>query len=319
MRRTHFFLIYGILALGVFAPDGTLAWSPSGHRIVCEIAWQKLTVAGKKLVKAVRAHDTDGIRTFAESCVWPDTAKKTTHQGTYEYHFVNVPRGASKVIMERDCAAYDCVLVAIHRYGEYLQQQPSGGREKRRRAEALRLLGHFVGDIHQPLHAGYGEDYGGNRIKVKWFGQDARLHAVWDEKIIERGGIDNSTAAQELATQITPAQIARWKNADVLGWAQESLNLAQTNAYKIPADGKLGQAYFDASLPVVRQQLQKAGARLGFLINSITPFLYLEKTERWFRGTTALWKKRRSRRLSAEAAPRLARPCVRSPRGLSQR
>ena len=268
MRTSHLVLLGGVLMLGVVAPRWTLAWSPSGHKVVCEIAWQKLTAAGRKLVKEVRAHDTDGIGTFAEACVWPDKAKKSTHTGTYEYHFVNVPRGESKVVMERDCAAYDCVLVAIHRYGEYLQQKASGKREKRRRANALRFLGHFVGDIHQPLHAGYRQDYGGNLIEVEWFGKHARLHAVWDGEIAERGGFHSPTAAHELAVQITPAQTAQWQNADVLGWAQESLTLAQNNAYKIPADGKLGRAYFDKSLPVVLQQLQKAGARLAFLINS---------------------------------------------------
>jgi hypothetical protein len=268
MRTSHRFLVYGLLAFGLVAPGRTFAWSPSGHRVVCEIAWQKLTAAGKKLVKEVRSHDTDGIATFAESCVWPDEAKKSTHKGTYEYHFVNVPRGESEIVLERDCAAYDCVLVAIHRYGQYLQQKPSGGRERRRRANALRFLGHFVGDIHQPLHAGYREDYGGNLVKVTWFGKDAKLHAVWDEEIAERGGFDSIAAARVLAAQITPAQMAKWENADVLGWAQESLSLAKNKAYKIPADGKLGQAYFDKSLPVVRQQFQKAGVRLAFLINS---------------------------------------------------
>jgi len=268
MPTSHLFLVYGVLALVLAAPDWTLAWSPSGHEIVCEIAWQKLTAEGKNLVKEVRSHDTDGTATFAESCVWPDEAKKSTHKGTYEYHFVNVPRGESRIVLERDCPAYDCVPVAIHRYGEYLQQKPSGGREKRRRANALRFLGHFVGDIHQPLHAGYREDYGGNLIKVKWFGKDAKLHAVWDGEIAERGDVDSTTAARELAAQITPAQTAEWQNADVLGWAQESFRLAKNGAYEIPADGKLGEVYFEKSLPVVRQQFQKAGVRLAFLINS---------------------------------------------------
>lgn len=269
MRTSHLFLVYTFLALSLVAPNGTLAWAPSGHTIICEIARQQLTAAGKNLVKKVRAHATDGYPTFAESCVWPDGAKRTTHKGTYEYHFVNAPRGEAKIVVERDCAAYDCVLFAIHRYAAYLRQDPSGKREQRRRANALRFLGHFVGDIHQPLHAGYREDYGGNLIKVQWFGKDARLHRVWDREIAERGGIDGTMAARELAVQIAPRQMAQWQNADVLGWAQESLTLAKNHAYRVPADGKLGQAYFDESLPVVRQQLQKAGVRLAFLINSI--------------------------------------------------
>ena len=49
---------------------------------------------------------------------------------------------------------------------------------------ALKFLVHFIGDMHQPLHVGRGEDRGGNSIRVRWFGESRNLHSVWDSAII---------------------------------------------------------------------------------------------------------------------------------------
>ena len=50
---------------------------------------------------------------------------------------------------------------------------------------AMRLLIHFVGDVHQPMHTARKEDLGGNKVNVTWFGQRSNLHRVWDEGLVE--------------------------------------------------------------------------------------------------------------------------------------
>ena len=50
---------------------------------------------------------------------------------------------------------------------------------------ALKFLVHLIGDLHQPLHVGKKSDRGGNKIKVKWFGEETNLHQVWDSKMIQ--------------------------------------------------------------------------------------------------------------------------------------
>ena len=42
-----------------------------------------------------------------------------------------------------------------------------------------------MGDLHQPLHTGRGEDKGGNDIQVQWFGHGSNLHRVWDSEMID--------------------------------------------------------------------------------------------------------------------------------------
>ena len=52
-------------------------------------------------------------------------------------------------------------MEAIAYYVQVLNSPDSPRNEKR---IALRFVAQFVGDIHQPLHAGFGEDRGGNSV-----------------------------------------------------------------------------------------------------------------------------------------------------------
>lgn len=244
-------------------------WSFSPHQVICEVAWQRLTPAGKELVRTVRQADTTGSRTFAESCVWADQVRDSTHHDTYEYHFINVNRGSARVDWKRDCAAYDCVAVAVVRYANYLSQEPRGNRDRLRRAEALKFLGHFVGDLHQPLHAGYADDLGGNTTMVTWEGRQMRLHSVWDGQIPRRAGITGVESASQIAASITDRQAAEWLNADVFKWVEESYQLVRNVVYDYQAGEELSGPYASKAVPVVNEQIRKAGVRLAGLINSI--------------------------------------------------
>ena len=56
---------------------------------------------------------------------------------------------------------------------------------------------------------------------------------------------------------------------DPVDWATESYQLAISNAYDVPKDGRLGQDYFDKNIPVVNDRLSIAGVRLALLLNVI--------------------------------------------------
>lgn len=244
-------------------------WSFSPHQVICEVAWQRFTPAAKELVRTVRQADTTGARTFAESCVWADQVRDSTYRDTYEYHFINVDRGSSSVDWKRDCGAYDCVAVAVVRYANYLSQEPKGSRDRVRRAEALKFLGHFVGDLHQPLHAGYDDDLGGNTTMVTWEGRQMRLHSVWDGQIPRHAGIVGIESAQAIAASITDQQASEWLKSDVFGWVEESYQLVRNIVYNFQPGEELSGNYAARAVPVVNEQIRKAGVRLAGLINSI--------------------------------------------------
>ena len=255
------------------------AWADEGHKIVCGIAWERLSDESRALVRELLAADRKRWRSFAHSCVWADQVKEKTHLDTAEYHYIDLPRDAGdEVDLERDCPAYDCAPIAIRRYAAQILNpetvEPAASGEIQR-LEALKFLAHFVADIHQPLHVGYVEDRGGNDILVDWFGKpgttrdDVTLHVVWDYWILRRARLSYRASTRRLAAEVTAAEAAEWRSFDLEGWAGESHRLAVDYAYDLPADKLLRSAYFERALPVVKLQLKKAGVRLAYLINSI--------------------------------------------------
>jgi hypothetical protein len=207
---------------------------------------------------------------FADSCTWPDTARYDDYKGTYENHFINIPREAAGIDFARDCAAMDCIAVGIQKNLVYLMRAASGSREKARLAAALRFLGHFVGDLHQPLHVSHAEDWGGNKIKVKWYGEDSNLHAVWDTGIMNHSDLRYPDGLSGLSTNS-----ASVGSSNVLEWMRESFKLARSHAYPNVSgypvrDGdELGDAYYKRSAPIVVRQLVKAATRLAYLLEGV--------------------------------------------------
>jgi hypothetical protein len=288
-----------LLVVSLAGVTDSFAFGTDGHLIVCQIAFSRLTPGGRALVNAIRAdvshvedpfdscpacqaaHPDDGRNlTFQDGCLWADESRTDTFKGTYEYHFINVSSEFTTLDLARDCASLDCAVVAIQRYARYIAlPRSSNRRERERRVLALRFLGHFVGDLHQPLHVGFAQDQGGNLITVRWnTGRgvvDRSLHSVWDGEVLQRAGLTNPVSVgAALNAEITPAQLAAWQTFDVTAWAAESFTLARTRAYTKP-DGMrvmpkdlLTEAYFKAASSVLREQLKKAGVRLAHLINA---------------------------------------------------
>ncbi|HXE79718.1 MAG TPA: S1/P1 nuclease [Vicinamibacterales bacterium] len=293
MRAAALFCIVAWFA----GAEPAAAWSNEGHLVICEIAFQRLSPKARAFVDAVRAHaseirdpfrdcpgcaaahpDDGRPMTFREGCVWPDEAHNDTFRGTYEYHFLNVPANARSIDVARDCGRLDCVLAGIQRYAQYLVAPPRNSRERERQALALRFLGHFVGDLHQPLHVAHGEDLGGNLIEVR-FVEDGKtvarpLHAVWDVVVLRRGGLTTPQAAAALNAEISGAEAGEWSEPSLLDWASESLIHAQFNAYRHPDGsavqngGFLDEEYLTSAIGVARLRLKQAGVRLAALIEA---------------------------------------------------
>jgi hypothetical protein len=254
------------------APDSTerrpsAAWALSVHTAVCEIAWQQMDSDTRAFVNTVRRADPNPGQFFSESCAWADSVRNTTHRETYEYHYLNVVRGSGSIKWQRDCGGYDCVATAIIRYARQLARPPVGRRDSLQRAEALRFLGHFVGDLHQPLHAGYGDDLGGNLTTVTWNGAHGNLHAAWDTHIPNHAGVTQRSDGGRLAKEITASDAGSWRSFKVWDWASESYHLTRTQVYAFASGEDLSGAYAARMDSIAVRQLKKAGVRLAHLIH----------------------------------------------------
>ena len=267
-------ILLSALLLILSPVDKASAWGADGHRLICAMAEAKLTPEAKSMLSETlrmgKFLDNNADEDFPEACLWPDKARHTTHKGSYEEHFINVPKSEDSVDLARDCAALNCVATAIQRNLVYLSRDAQGKREKARKAAALRFLAHFVGDLHQPLHVGNGEDWGGNKIRVNWYGKKANLHGIWDYEILKKAGITYPDSLEYLQ-EIKPENSA----GDVLAWIRTSFRLARDNAYKdtegnlIASGDTLGDAYFERAKPIVMSQISLSSSRLAYLLNEL--------------------------------------------------
>jgi hypothetical protein len=139
----------------------------------------------------------------------------------------------------------------------------------RQRLEALKYLVHFIGDVHQPLHASDNHDRGGNEVLVFFMGRQSNLHAIWDTGIIEpavKG--DERGYAMRLTRNITQAELSQWSQGDPILWANESHDVATAAVYgELQHAGALPDSYEAQALPIVDKQLERAGVRLANVLN----------------------------------------------------
>jgi len=213
-----------------------------------------------------------GNETLADACCWADDVRSDRgYDWIKPLHYINVPQGATAVDMSRDGAKGEQVVGAIERFRKVLAD-PSQPKEKR--LEALRLVLHLVGDVHQPLHVSYSVDLGGNRLSVVSFGAKSNMHRVWDTDLIRRKLKDTkggwATLSADLRQAITDRQRETWRAAaEPRAWADESLAITR-RIYREPPDAKEGvnDAYWRAWMPVVNERLQMAGVRLAMVLNS---------------------------------------------------
>ena len=228
-------------ALVVFYPAATFAFGSDGHEAVCEVAYRELSSRAKARVDGLIALETDSrLNTFRDSCVWPDFRGRVQKARRPE-HYINVPRNWATILHQRCHNAERCLFTAITDDVEVLSSQRTNDTEK---LVALKFLGHWVADIHQPLHVSYEDDRGGNKILVagvrgcSWNGQ-TKLHAVWDtcipRDIMQEHGVASVESGDERAAfgrllheKITQAQRQAWlASLSPLDWANESLSIAR--------------------------------------------------------------------------------------------
>lgn len=277
-------VVAAALLAALAAPAQVWGWGHQAHDVICRLAWQEASVEGRGFV--TRLLGLDSAAGFAAACSWADSVRrKPGYAWTEPHHYVNVPRGR-QLDVERDCPDEGCVLRAIGQQGRIAADQRTAAV---RRAEALKLLAHLVGDLHQPLHVSHGDDAGGNQIRVRfcphrcWKSYD-NLHRVWDRGLLAAATpLSAEDLTETLRAAITAALRRSWREGDVIAWAEESFRLAIGGAYRPVKAGKISSgyigdlrppvlldaAYVRAMRPVVLEQLQKAGVRLARVLDAL--------------------------------------------------
>jgi hypothetical protein len=159
---------------------------------------------------------------------------------------------------ERDCPDGKCLLAAINKQVKILGSNASDER----RLHALKYVIHFVGDVHQPLHAGYGDDRGGNNFHLQEFMHSSNLHAAWDTGLIRY----LNQVADSLAARLSKTDVSS-PTFDTVKAAEESCRIVAKPSFY--PDHLIDAAYIAEYTPVMERRLTLAGARLASLLNGL--------------------------------------------------
>jgi hypothetical protein len=283
--------LWAALCLSIGRPAG--AWGDEGHEIVGLIAEHYLTPSVRGRVQALLATDDSGLtaRDIAHEATWADKYRdsdrdtsRRRYYATRKWHFVDLE--LDSVDLNRACYGRpalpdgmpasrgpedDCIVDKIEEFRAELRNPRTDARE---RLLALEFLLHFVGDLHQPLHAADDHDQGGNleRVSAPGIGTE-NLHHDWDTEFVARLGASETDIADRLIARITDVKRRQWLRGTPVDWALESFSVAKTHAYgSLPApygphQYQLPESYVLDAIGVTAEQLSEAGVRLAFLLN----------------------------------------------------
>jgi hypothetical protein len=287
-----------IVFLATFFALRAVAWGPTGHRVAAEIAQRHLKPLARERVARLL-----GGYSLAEVANWADDLRSEPRFDKYKrLHFATVPDGVKSY---RDAKKDPCgdLVAAIDALSAFLRTgsrddlfavkaltDKSDGNNKGTcnpqetdpiSAESgLRLLVHFMGDLHEPLHIG-GADQGGNQVKVNWLNHwQSNLHSIWDDEMVDFERLDYPAYSRFL-DHTTDADVARWQMGNTIAWADEDVAM-RPKLYLFPDDKRpfvagqpatpaylVSYGYIGAQRDRMRQQLLKGGLRLAGVLNTI--------------------------------------------------
>lgn len=281
-----FKIIFGLAIVIAFTPGDARAWRDDGHRIVCHIALLELDPGPRAEVARLIGQD-NSTQTFEEACIWPDDIKYTTHRETEPWHYISVHRDDPVVDMGDCPTERGCLLSAIELHVAILADAASSDSD---RLEALKYLGHWIADLHQPLHVGYMTGRGGNDNHVIWQGsatpvspfllnpRETNMHRVWDHEMLDDLRLQPYRFATRLWMSLEENERSAWAGMDAVVWAQESRDIGvapETQYLPVDRDGPapaplvLGPEYLQQHWPTVELRLKQGGVRLGYMLNQL--------------------------------------------------
>ncbi len=252
---------YLSLCLAIGLGMALISWGKTGHRTIGRIAENHLTDKAKQAI-----HDLIGDTSLADISTYADEIRShEEYKYTSSWHYINLPTGLNhdafvKAVQEQN-------QMNVYKALQNLELQlidPASTRAQK--VFALKLIVHFVGDLHQPMHVSRAEDQGGNKIMVTFNGKQGNLHGLWDSGLIEHQGL----SYEQLAVKYdhpTDVQVHQWQHDDMLIWLYESYQVSNQLYKDAEANPNFDEDYYQARLPIIAERIEKAGIRLAGVLN----------------------------------------------------
>lgn len=248
-------LVTMLVFMSMFLSQQSFAWGKTGHNIVAAIAMQSLSDQAKQNVQKYL-----GDYTPESASVWMDDMRADhTYDFMKPWHYINIEKGQSYT-PTTDENIINQLFIA---FNELKHKQTICAEQAR---TDLFELFHLAGDLHQPLHAGYGSDHGGNNVHVNFLSKQENLHWVWDDLIIQQQHISLNTC-MAYRDKLTKEETDRIKTIDFVSWMNESKDLLPV-VYDFQ-NNTIDAAYCNKNNAVIEKRLVYAGIRLGAILEQL--------------------------------------------------
>lgn len=233
-------------------------WDLNGHQTVALIAQSKLTPEANTIVTRLLAQEPGS--TLVSIASWADEYRDSSNT---RWHYVNFPRNSCHYQAARDCPDGECVVAKIEEFNAVLHSTASDASK----LVALKFLVHLVGDIHQPLHAGFGDDKGGNLYQISYQDEGTNLHALWDTAMVEQFRESPTQLAETITSNYANAIAGISLDGGPASWAEQSCTIVAAKGFYPP--NKITQNYLTHFAPLAQLQLLRAGVRLSELLDTL--------------------------------------------------
>jgi len=260
-----------LFVIATLASAQVEAWGDLGHQVTALIAYRHLTPKARNALNALLSSDGDVLTPpdFAGRTTWADKYR-SAHRETAAWHFINIE------IDHPDPAGACAEACVVNKIDEFTAELRSASTAPAERLLALKFLIHFIGDVHQPLHAADHGDRGGNCIGLASpHEQAANLHRFWDVDVVEALGHSPEQIADKLDARLAVADKAISAQGTAMSWAMESFEVARRDVYALPSLPTclrrglvaLSPEYEARAQKDAAMQLLKAGVRIAAVLN----------------------------------------------------
>lgn len=255
MKRYFWIICWLPMTLGATEPF----WSATGHRVVGEVASHHLSRKARKAVaRLLDGHSLAEVSTYGD-----DIKSDILYRRFSVWHYVNIP--PDRRYSESEHYKGGDLVTGIEHCISVLKDKNAPREEQ---AFYLKMLIHFIGDLHQPLHVGRQEDKGGNDIQLRWFDQGSNLHRLWDSNLIESYGMSYTELAANLP-RWSRTRVREAQQGGLLAWVDENQDLVNRVYASVESGDKLSYRYRYEWWDTVEQQLLLGGLRLAAVLNAL--------------------------------------------------
>jgi hypothetical protein len=260
MINKHVFSALFLLT-AVMSTIPAFGWGEKGHNAIAHIAQEHLTRrAERQVTRLLEGHNM---------AYWSSWADGLRNDSRYDFistwHYANADEGytyaTSPKVPEGD--VYTAVELCI-------EKLEAKGTSDSLQSIYLKMLIHFVGDMHCPMHAGRASDRGGNGYIVDFRGAESNLHRLWDSQIVEASHPWSALEWAENADhKMSRLERQELEAGTPLEWMEQTVEMSHTLYADTPQNEELSWGYIDRYSPVVEQKFMEGGYRLARILNEI--------------------------------------------------